>query len=504
MPVLAIDAGATVCKAAVFDGRRLLSYACRHHGYHCPADGRAEQDPTEIWGLIDSLAREAVADSRAGQRVAAVCISVQGDAMIPVDSAGMPLHPAILGMDSRSYREASDFESRFGRGYLYSATGMPCQPLNFITKVLWFERSFPDLRPRVWKYLHFGDFLAYRIARVPALDFSMASRSMAFDPVRKDWVGEILNFAGIAPSHLGNVTPSGVPVGIVSSEVAEAWGINRGAMLVAGSHNQCAAAIGAGVVEPHLACYSIGSSEVIGTCLPAARPSPGLLEGNFPCYCHAVQDQYFTITLNQSGGLSLEWFYDAVLQHGQQEPEVASPLRPSPVLFLPHLVGSGTPTCDHLSRGAFVGLSLKTRRADLLQAIADAQAFEARFNLETLEHSGVGVAELRAVDRGARRRAELQIRATVLNRPIHTLQCPEAALLGAAMLAETAIGTFADLEEACAECVRVASTVVPLESARPAYNEAYDRFRNLYAALRSFYRHWQSTPERVLPTYSHG
>jgi xylulokinase len=271
-------------------------------------------------------------------------------------------------------------------------------------------------------------------------------------------------------------------------------------MLVAGSHNQCAAAIGAGVIEPNLACYSIGTAEVIGACLTASRASPAMLEANFPCYCHAVEDHYFTITLNQSGGLSMEWFHESILRRKTSNGEATESLssmievQPSPVLFLPHLVGSGTPTCDHSSRAAFVGLSIKTRQRDLLQALVDAQAFEARLNLETLEHSSIAISDLRAVDRGARMRKALQVKATVLNRPIHTLASPEAALMGAAMLAQTAIGVFSNLEEARQTCVRVASTIEPVLSATAAYDEAYNRFRPLYGALKSFYHHWGSGP----------
>src|SRR5262249_3984669 len=128
MPVLAIDVGSTSCKTAVFDGRRMLGYACRHHGYTCPADGRAEQDALEVWNVVRSLAQEAVTSSGVGRAVEAVCLSVQGDAMIPVDVSGTPVHPAILGMDSRTHYEAADFEARFGRGPIYSLTGMPCHP----------------------------------------------------------------------------------------------------------------------------------------------------------------------------------------------------------------------------------------------------------------------------------------------------------------------------------------------------------------------------------------
>ena len=503
MPVIAIDVGSTFCKTAIFNGSRMLSYACRHHGYHCPADGWAEQDALDVWRITSQIVHEAVKASGAGDAIQAVCLSVQGDAMIPVDSGGVPLHAAVLGMDSRSHREAADFESHFERGPLYSATGMPCKPLNFITKVLWFERNFPELRARVWKYLHFEDYLAFQLARVPALDFSMASRTMAFDPAGKDWIPGLLEFAGIDPGHLGNVTPAGVPVGIIRATVADEWGISRKALLIAGGHNQCMAAIGSGVIEPHLACYSFGTTEVIGTCLSSARTSPALLEGNFPCYCHAVADRYFTMTLNQSGGLALEWFHESLLQLDPKDGEAPERLAagiaiwPSAVLFLPHLVGSGTPSCDRLSRAAFVGLSVKTERRDLLQAIIDAQAFEARLNLETLEHSDIQISDLRAVDRGARMRKALQVKATVLQRPIHTLRNPEAALMGAAMLAQTAIGGFRDLEAARDECVRVATTIEPDRRAMPAYDEAYERFRALSRTLNSFYHHWRPEQDRV-------
>jgi xylulokinase len=503
MPVIAIDVGSTVCKAAIFDGRRMLAYSCRHHSYRCVEDGWAEQDPLEVWLLVKQLVGDAVIASGAGDSIQAICLSVQGDAMIPLDSRGVVLHAAILGMDTRSHREAADFEARFGRGSLYSSTGMPCKPLNFITKVLWFENNFPELHDRVWKYLTFEDFLAFQLARVTALDFSMASRSMAFSPAHKDWIPEILECAHIDSGHLGNVTPAGAPVGIVRASLADEWGINRSALLISGGHNQCMAAIGSGVIEPGLACYSMGAAEVIGACLTSPRTSPALLEGNFPCYCHAVEDHYFTITLNQSGGLSMEWLRESLLKLDPDNAPALDDLAdgvkvwPSPVLFLSHLVGSGTPSCDPFSRASFIGLSLKTGQADLIQAVLDAQAFEARLNVEALEYSDIEIAELRAVDRGAREWKALQIKATVLQRPIHTLRCPEAALMGAAMLAQTAIGEFASVEAARDECVQVASTIEPHHSAGLAYDEAYGRYRTLYRALSSFHRHWRDQPDAV-------
>ncbi|MCX6627296.1 MAG: FGGY-family carbohydrate kinase [Candidatus Solibacter sp.] len=350
--------------------------------------------------------------------------------------------------------------------------------------------------------MQYGDFLLMKLAGVPALDFTMASRTMAFDPVRKDWVPGILEFVGIAPSQLGNLAPSGMPAGIILKSVAESWGISRSALVITGGHDQCLAAVGAGVIESDLACYSMGTAEVISTCFPTPRAGSAMLEANYPSYCHAVPDHYFTITLNQSGGLSLEWFQNNVMGLDQLSEQARAAavsslldeirIQPSRVMFLPHIVGSGTPTCDHLSRGTFLGLSLKTGRPDMFQAVVDALAFEARLNLETLADRDIPILELRGVGGGTRSERLLELKATVLNRPIRTLKNPQAALLGAGILAQVAIGKFAGIEEGCRECVFIDRTIEPRRDAVEVYSAAFERFRQVHGTLRSFYHNWRA------------
>lgn len=494
MAVIAIDLGTTTCKAAICDGPATLSLARRHYSYSAPQPGWAEQDAESVWQLTKEVVGEALAALSPRPPVRALCVSVQGDAILPIDTAGSALHPAILGMDARSAREALDLEARFGRGWLYSKTGMPCEPLNAVTKIWWIVRHAPEAARKAWKFVHYGEYLLNKLAGVPALDFTMASRTMAFDPVRKDWVPEILDLAGLTPSQLGNVSAPGVPVGILRTALAEEWGIERDALVVTGGHDQCLAALGAGVIEPDLACYSMGTAEVIATCFAEPRLTAPMLAANYPCYCHAAPQQYFTITLNQSGGLSLDWFLGEVVG-GDREREFGRGLAgleaaPSAVLFLPHLVGSGTPACDHLSRGSFLGLSLASGRGQMFQAVVDALGYEARLNLETLARLGIPVSELRAVGGGARSAEILAIKASILNRPIRTLDNPEAALLGAAMLAQRAIGVFPDLAAARAECVRVARTIEPRAEAAERYDAAFESWRQIYGMLRDFYRHW--------------
>jgi xylulokinase len=489
MPVLAIDLGTTGCKAGVFDGPLMLSSAYHQYSWSAPQDGWAEQDAEAVWLLVDQSAREAVTGAAGRPPISAICVSVQGDAIIPVDEAGTALHPAILGMDTRSYREATDLEERFGREQLYAWTGMPCEPLNAITKIAWLVRNGPS---PVWKYLHYEEYLLMKISGVPAVGYTMASRTMAFNPVAKQWVASVLETAGVSVSQLGDITQSGTSVGAVRADVAEAWGISHDALVVTGGHDQCMAALGAGVIDTGLACYSMGTAEVISISFDKPAMTQAMLRSNYPCYCHAASDRYFTISLNQSGGLSLDWFRRAV-NTPLDEMIAGLVAEPSLAVFLPHLVGSGTPWCDHLARGTFLGLSLKTGRQEMFQAVVEALAFEARLNLDRLQSLGIPVAELRAVGGGSRSGKILELKATVLQRPIRTLATPEAALLGAAMLAQIAVGAFTDLHSAARECVRFESTVEPLTGAMDAYSEAFDRFQQVYEMLKPWYHNGSRT-----------
>jgi xylulokinase len=269
------------------------------------------------------------------------------------------------------------------------------------------------------------------------------------------------------------------------------------------------AAVGAGVIDEELACYSMGTAEVTSISFRKPQMTKPMLESNYPCYCHAVNDRFFTITLNQSGGLSLEWFQDVVMglrgiPEGERSAAYADlisrvQISPSSVFFLPHIVGSGTPTCDHFSRGSFLGLSLKTSRDDLFQAVVDALGFEERLNMDQLAQLGIPVAEMRAVGGGARSPRLLELKATILNRPICTLKTREAALMGAAMISQVATGQFADLSAARDECVKIDVTVEPVTSATAAYTAAYGRYRKIYGILRSHYHEGEAVcPDKVV------
>ena len=158
MSVIGLDIGTTGCKAAVFDEAwNILGRASREYPILTPRANWAEQDAERVWQLsLESLA-QAVTQSKVDPPKA-LALSVQGEAVIPVDKKGRPIRYAILGMDTRSTVENEWLTETFGAESLFERTGMPMHTMNTITKLLWLgipygiwniNRSSPCLNHRL-------------------------------------------------------------------------------------------------------------------------------------------------------------------------------------------------------------------------------------------------------------------------------------------------------------------------------------------------------------------
>jgi xylulokinase len=205
---------------------------------------------------------------------------------------------------------------------------------------------------------------------------------------------------------------------------------------------------------------------------------------------------HFTFSLNHIGGILLKWWRDNLAAaetadaaaRGTEPYALIDERMPdglAPVLFLPHLNGSGTPLCDLQSKGAIVGLTMGTTRHDIAKAILEGLCFELRTNVQTLTNCGIAINELVAVGGGAKSERWLQLKADILNRPLRVLSCREAACLGAALLAGTAAGAWSTLEEAVAQTVKYAREFVPAPGRAADYAERFSVYQQLHPALQT-------------------
>jgi xylulokinase len=130
-----------------------------------------------------------------------------------------------------------------------------------------------------------------------------------------------------------------------------------------------------------------------------------------------------------------------------------------------------------------MGLGHETDAKALTHAVLDGVAFAFRDSLEALKAAGTNVERVMAVGGGSRSELWLRIIATALDLPVDVPADGDfGGAFGAARLGLIA-ATGADFRQICTP-PRIAKSIKPEAKAREAYEHAYERYVQIYPAIR--------------------
>jgi len=481
MSAIGLDVGTSGAKALCVDAQgRVLARASRSYAVSSPEPGAAELDPREVIAAAEAVLAEVAA--AAPGAVQAIGISCQGEAVVPVDAAGEPLSALQVSSDRRPASVIPAVLAEVGAADIYQRTGHTPAALFTLFKLRWLAEQRPELHAKAHAFHCVEDLLHRRWGLQPAMGFPLAGRTLLFDVRRGAWNAQLCAAARVDPGQLARPLPSGSVVGTLPAAVAARLGVAAGCIVVAGGHDQCCAALGAGAVRPGQAVYGCGTVECITPTFAAPVLSERLRDANLCTYHAAAPGRWASVAYSLTGGNALAWWrgicgavdYDSMLG------ELAE--APSPVLALPYLTPSGTPWFDERTPGALTGLRLDTTRGQILQGLLEGVAYEMRLNLHLLGEAGLAVDELRATGGGARDRRLCQLKADALDRPLALLAEPEAGCLGMAAAGwATVVG--ADPAELAAAWSRPTAVLEPRPTQRRAHAERFAAYRALYRNL---------------------
>nr|MBA2463046.1 carbohydrate kinase [Actinomycetota bacterium] len=364
--VLGVDVGTTAVKAAVVtaDGR-VLGTGSVEYPTHYPRPGWVEQDPEDWWRAACGAIQTALAD--AGRRdMAAVCVSAQAPTLLPLDSRGRPLRPALIWMDRRAEAEAERLRETLGEELVRRVTGNRIDPYYVAAKLLWFREHEPELRARVRVYVQATGYLVHRLTGELTLDREHASLLSLRDLERETWSERLCEAVGVTPELFPRLVSGDEIAGRVTDDAATATGLPAGTSVTGGTVDGPAAALEAGVIDEGQAAEMTGTSTVL--ILPSARPrsEPALVAMR-----HAVPGRWLLLGAMVASGGSLRWLRDLL---GEQSFESltaeaeAEPAGANGLVFLPYMMGERSPIWDSDARGVFVGLSLTSGRGSLVRA----------------------------------------------------------------------------------------------------------------------------------------
>jgi xylulokinase len=244
--------------------------------------------------------------------------------------------------------------------------------------------------------------------------------------------------------------------------------------------------VGAGAVSPGVVSLTLGTSGVVFATTERALVEP---EGRLHAFCHAVPGRWHLMGVTLAAAGSLQWYrdtlasgtaFDALVTEAESAPAGSEGL-----VFLPYLSGERTPYPDPLARGAFVGLTVRHRRAHLTRAVLEGVAFSMRDCMGLFAHAGLGaVRQVRVAGGGARSALWRRVVASALGVELVTVNSTEGAAYGAALLAGVGASVWPDVPSACAATIAVTGRDEPDPQWSRVYDALYPTYRGLYPALR--------------------
>ena len=492
MSLLAIDMGSSSCKAVAFsvEGRILVE---RSHSYspETPQPAWAQMAADVFWDALRSVTR-AIVNLVSEDPVEVLAISSHAETFVPVNEQHQPVGPAILNMDNRAVSQAKWLAQALHPRHIFEITGLAVHPMYPAPKILWMRENQNDTFRAAAKFLGVVDYLLTRLGFPACIDYSQASRFLAFNILQKQWSAEILAACDLTPDRFAVPVPTGTVVGRLSSSIANDLGLPAGTSVVVGGHDQPCAALGMGVVDSGRVSASLGTYE----CLLAASDAPVLNDAaysaNLNTYCHVVPDRYVTLAYFPSG-IMLEWFVHLLYPHRAGNAasvgeicaalEARAPSVPSRLCIAPHLLGTCNPDFNPHATGVIFGLRPDSSAAQIYKGILEGIACELRSMTELLQRVTGTFHDLFITGGGCRSPLGLQLRAALTGCRLHRMRCPEAVCLGTAILAGVATGKYSSLPEAITQLVQIADTTDPNRQIADSYYPQLRQYQLLYTSL---------------------
>lgn len=442
MSILVIDVGTSGLRAAVV--RPDTSIAADQHRELLPSSpeaGLVEFDAAEMATVALEVARAVLAE---GGPVDAVGITNQRASTIVWDRAtGEPVGPGIGWQDLRTV----------GTCLVLQADGIHIAPNASATKAAWLlDAADPD-RSRDLCVGTVDSWLAWHLSEgaVHVSDATNAGVTAMMRGDGTDWEDKILDAVRVPRRALPTVVDS-------SGIVGQATALDGAPPIAALVGDQQSSLIGQGGVRPGLAKITFGTGGMLDLHLGEERPRFER-QGEGGCFPIVAWRRGGTTTwgveaVMLSAGTNVEWLRDdlGIIATAAESHEVASRCDTADgVVYVPALLGLGTPRWDYGARGTLLGLTRGSERPQIVRAVLEGVAQRGADLVDAAEaDTGLTIPSLR-VDGGMTDNPTfVQALANAAQRPVEVSPVKEATTLGAAFLAGLAVGTWGGWDDIAA------------------------------------------------------
>jgi sugar (pentulose or hexulose) kinase len=502
--ILAIDSGTQSVRALLFDLRGNLIAKARVplEPYFSEQPGWAEQHAEYYWVSLCQACQQLWQQmALPKEAIAGVALTAQRGTVINIDREGRPLRPAIVWLDQRRTEGLKPVGGIWGLAFRLARMAETVAYLQAEAEANWIRTYQPEIWKQTYKYLLLSGYLTYRLTGRFVDSVGCQVGYIPFDyrrlcwAGRRDWKWQALP---MDPAMLPDLLPVASQLGEITPEAAEATGIPAGLPLIAAAADKACEALGAGCLDPHVACLSYGTTATIATTsqkyievIPLLPPYPAAVPGAYSSEVQIYRGYWMVSWFKEEFG----HYEQRIAQERGVEPEVlfdelARQVSPGSMgLMLQPYWSPGLKLPGLEARGAIIGFSDVHTRAHVYHAILEGLAYALREGKERIEQrSQVPITALRVAGGGSQSDVALQRTADIFGLPAARPHVYEASGLGAAIDAAVGLRLHASFDVAVREMTRLGRVFDPDPRSRAIYDALYRRvYQQMYRRLKPLY-----------------
>ncbi len=198
-------------------------------------------DIMRLWGEIERGLR------MAGERFHGQVCSVGVDTWA-LDFVLLSKSNEVLGLpwnyrDGRTRGLVEQTVSRVPREEIYSTTGVQFMEINSLYQLLALQRDQPEILAAADRFLMIPDFLNWLLCGTQVSEFTNATTTQFYNPVRGRWSSELLSKLGLSDHFLPDVVQPGTRLGTLRPDVASRAGLSRVNVIAPATHDTGSAVV---------------------------------------------------------------------------------------------------------------------------------------------------------------------------------------------------------------------------------------------------------------------
>ena len=455
--ILTIDQGTTRTKSAIFDENgKLRGFGSANVRKSYLKPGWVEEEPSQLWDSILYATRAAM--RRAGCRpnqIIGVGMDNQGETVLAWDKiTGKPVYNAIVWQCRRTSKACEELKAKPGLNKeIRRKTGLLIDPYFSATKLRWLiDNVSAAKRLARAQSLLLGtsdSWLIWKMTRGHYMitDSATASRTMLFNIHKMQWDPELLDVFKLHEEWLPNIVQNSGQLAYTEPKAFLGIDASISGLIT----DQQAALFGHGCVkEGELKnTYGTGCFMLMNTGRTPKLSRHGLLTT-----VAWVLNDARTYALDggvYTAGSAIDWLVNnlGIIRTPAESDTLASSVANTEgIFFVPAFVGLAAPYWDSQARGTIVGITDRTKRANIVRATLEAIAYQVEDVLKCMEADcGLSVPKLMVDGGPTRNRFLMQFQADITDIPVEVPDFSEVTTKGTAMLAGLGVDWWNDPAE---------------------------------------------------------